>query len=98
MNKSKDNVLVTVSQITEAFRVSPGAVRAWIAGGRLVPIRRSGRGRGGEMFFSRGSVCELVFGSCPACGNGFKRARLKQECCSRLCRDRFRRSARRNKI
>jgi hypothetical protein len=90
-----DNILITVSQITEAFRVSPGAVRAWIAAGRLAPIRRAGRGRGGTMLFSRGAVCALVFGSCKTCGNGFKRSTLKQECCSRLCRDRFRRNSRR---
>lgn len=88
MNMGIDNVLVTVPQIVEDFKVSAGAVRAWIAAGLLVPVRREGRGRSGTMYFTRGEVGKLVYGSCPVCGNGFKRARLDQGFCSRLCRNR----------
>jgi len=89
MNTS-DNVLVTVPQIVEHFGLSVGRVRAWIAAGRLTPIRREGRGRSGTMLFSRGEVSSLVYGMCPVCGGGFKRSTLKQKHCSRLCRDRDR--------
>jgi len=91
MNTSSDNVLVTLPQIVEGFRVSAGAVRAWVAAGRLVPVRREGRGRSGQMWFARGEVAVLVYGVCPGCGGGFKRSSLGQEFCSRLCRDRHRR-------
>lgn len=84
-----DNILMTVQQIVEHFNVSLGAVRAWIAAGRLKPVRREGRGRSGTMLFSRGSVSELIFASCPACGNAFKRSTLKQKFCSTLCRQRY---------
>ena len=92
MNTSTDNVLVTVPQIVEDFRVSPGAVRRWIAAGLIKPVRREGRGRGGTMLFARGEVGSLVYGICPVCGGGFKRTTLKQRHCSRLCRDRERRA------
>jgi len=91
MNTSSDRVLVTVPQIVEGFRVSAGAVRAWIAAGLLKPVRREGRGRSGTMYFARGEVAILVYGVCPGCGGGFKRSSLGQEFCSRLCRDRHRR-------
>lgn len=91
MNTSSDNVLVTLPEVVEHFRVSAGAVRAWVAAGRLVPVRREGRGRGGRMLFARGEVAVLVYGVCANCGNGFKRSSLGQEFCSRLCRDRHRR-------
>lgn len=91
MNTSSDNVLLTVAQIVEGFQVSAGAVRAWVASGRLVPVRREGQGRSGQMWFARGEVAVLVYGVCPGCGNGFRRSSLGQEFCSRLCRDRLRR-------
>ncbi len=87
----KDNVLLTFEQIVELFTVSAARVRAWIAAGELVPIRREGRGRGGRAWFSRGEVACLLFGVCPGCGGGFKRQRSGQAYCSRLCRDRHRR-------
>jgi len=86
-----DSVLITVQQIVEHFHVSAGAVRAWVASGMLKPVRREGRGRGGQMLFARGEVAVLVYKVCPGCGGGFKRERLGQEFCSRLCRDRHRR-------
>jgi len=89
MNTSSDRVLVTVPQIVEGFRVSAGAVRAWIAAGLLKPVRREGRGRSGTMYFARGEVSNLVHGACPVCGNGFKRVTLKQRFCGRVCRQRF---------
>ena len=88
MNTGADNVLVTVAQIVEGFRVSAGAVRAWIAAGLLKPVRREGRGRSGTMYFARGEVGSLVYGLCPVCGNGFKRTTLKQRFCGRACRQR----------
>jgi hypothetical protein len=88
MNTSSDNVLVTVAEIVEHFRVSAGAVRGWIAANRLKPIRREGRGRSGTMYFARGEVGSLVFGLCPVCGNGFQRTTLKQKFCSKACRQR----------
>lgn len=91
MSTSSDTVLVTVPQIVQGFKVSAGAVRAWIAAGRIKPVRREGRGRSGAMYFARGEVAVLVYGLCPVCGNGFKRVTLKQRFCSRLCRDRSRR-------
>jgi hypothetical protein len=72
--------------------VSAGAVRAWIAAGRITPIRREGRGRAGAMYFARGAVYALVFGLCPVCGQGFRRARLSQEFCSQRCRQRSHRA------
>ena len=87
-----DNVLVTVPQIVESFGLSAGRVRAWIAAGLLKPVRREGRGRAGTMYFARGDVAGLLYGSCPTCGGGFKRTTLKQRHCSRLCRDRERRA------
>ena len=86
-----DNVLVTVTEIVEQFEVSAGAVRAWIAAGRLEPVRRHGRGRSGRMWFARGDVASLVYGICPACGGGFKRSTLRQRFCGRRCRQRFNR-------
>jgi len=91
MTTGADNVLVTLPQIVEGFRVSAGAVRAWVAAGRLVPVRREGRGRSGTMYFARGEVAVLVYGVCAGCGGGFKRKVLGAEFCSRLCRDRHRR-------
>jgi len=89
MNTSTDNVLVTVPQIVEDFRVSPGAVRRWIAAGLIKPVRREGRGRGGRMFFNRGEVVSLVHAICPVCGGGFRKVRLNERFCSTLCRQRF---------
>lgn len=87
---SKDiNVLVNVRNIVEQFGVSKAAVRAWILAGRIKPVRRQGKGRGGEAWFARGDVGELVFGMCPACGNAFKRKTLKAKFCSKLCRQRY---------
>lgn len=88
MNHGSDNVLVNVAQIIEQFTVSAGACRAWIAAGRLVPVRREGRGRSGTMLFARGQVSNLVHGACPVCGNGFKKGTLRQVFCSRACRQR----------
>jgi len=89
---TRDNVLVTVPEIVEQFGLSVGRVRAWIAAGRIKPVRREGRGRGGTMLFARGEVANLVYGICPVCGGGFQRSTLKQRHCSRLCRDRERRA------
>ena len=86
-----DNILLTVAQIVDQFEVSAGAGRAWIASGRLVPIRREGRGRSGTMYFARGDVGSLVYGVCPVCCGGFKRATIKQKFCSRSCRQKFNR-------
>jgi hypothetical protein len=86
------NVLVNFDQILETFGIGESRVRAWIAAGRLVPIRREGRGRSGMMLFARGDVSALIYGLCPVCGGGFKRSTLKQEHCSRICRDRGRRA------
>ena len=85
---STDSVLITVAQIIESFGVSDGAVRTWISAGLLTPIRREGRGRSGTMYFARGEVSNLVHGACPVCGNGFKKATLKQKFCSARCRQR----------
>jgi len=86
MTDSRDNVLLTVPQIVEHFGLSVGVVRSWIAAGRLKPVRREGRGRGGSMFFVRGEVSNLVHGACPVCGNGFKKANMRQKFCGRACR------------
>jgi len=91
MNTSSDNVLVTVAQIVEGFGLSAGRVRAWIAAGLLKPVRREGRGRSGQMLFARGEVGSLVYGICPVCCGGFKRATIKQKFCSRSCRQKFNR-------
>ncbi len=87
-----DNVILSFADIVSTYEVSAGAVRAWIASGKLEPVTRSGRGRGGAMMFPRGAVVELVYGRCLACGEGFKRARLSQEFCSSRCRVRYRRA------
>ena len=85
-----DNVVMTVPQIVEQFKVSTGTVRAWVAAGRLVPVRREGAGpAGGRMYFVRGEVGALVYGLCPVCSNGFKRATLRQRFCSTACRQRW---------
>lgn len=84
-----DDVLITVPQIVEAFQVSLPAVRLWIASGLLVPARREGKGRSGQMYFVRGEVSNLVHGACPVCGNGFKRSNMRQKFCSQICRQRF---------
>ena len=63
--QSTDNVLLTVPQIVEQFKVSTGAVRLWIAAGRLAPIRREGEGRSGTMYFARADVGALVFTPLP---------------------------------
>jgi hypothetical protein len=88
MSEIRDNVLVTAPQIVEAFGVSMGALRSWIAAGLLKPVRREGRGRSGQMWFARGEVSSLVFSICPVCGGGFKRTTLKKRFCSQLCRQR----------
>ena len=85
-----DNVILSVEQIVEQFKVSAAAVRAWIAAGKIAPIRREGRGRSGQMYFARGEVAALVYGLCPVCGNGFRRARLSQRFCpGSACRQKF---------
>ncbi len=85
-----DNVIVTFAQACEVFRLSPGTLRRWIAEGRVQPVLREGRGRGGAMHFRRGEISAEVFGACPVCGNGFRRARAGQQFCGRACRDRAR--------
>ena len=85
MNATPDNVLLTVPQIVEYFQVSAGAVRLWIATGRLVPIRK-GPGRTGKMYFSRGEVGALVFSLCPVCLDKFRKAKASQQYCSQVCR------------
>jgi len=89
----KDSILMTFEQVAETFGLTSGRVRSWIASGLLVPVRREGRGRSGLMLFARGDVAILLYWVCPVCGGGFKRSTLKQEHCSRLCRDRGRRAA-----
>ncbi len=84
----KDNVLITLEQATADFRLSRAALRSWVATGKLKPVRRQGRGRGGRMYFIRGEIAALVFAVCPGCGNGFKRERLAQAYCGKLCRQR----------
>lgn len=84
----RDNVLITFKQAQEQFGISTAALRSWIAAGRLKPVRRQGRGRGGKMFFVRGEIAALVYGVCAGCGGGFKRERLKQRYCSKPCRQR----------
>jgi hypothetical protein len=86
-----DTVLVTLEQAAEAFGLTLAALRRWVLADLLRPVKREGRGRAGRMYFMRGDVAALVFGTCPTCGGGFKRATLKQGHCSRLCRDRARR-------
>jgi hypothetical protein len=86
VSASPDNVIMTVPQIVEHFKVSTGAVRAWIAAGRLVPVRREGQGRSGTMFFARADVGALVFTLCPVCLEKFRKGTLKQKFCSRACR------------
>ena len=81
-----DNVILSVEQIVEQFKVSAAAVRAWIAAGNIAPVLREGRGRSGQMYFARGEVAALVYGLCPVCGNGFRRVRLSQRFCGRACR------------
>lgn len=81
--------LVTVPEIVEELGVSLGAVRAWIAAGRLVAVRREGRGRGGQMLFARGQVVALVHGICLVCGAGYRKAVLGQRFCSKSCRQKF---------
>lgn len=88
MNTVNDNILLTVPQIVELFEVSAGAVRAWIAAGLIQPVRREGRGRGGQMLFARGEVVRLVFVRCPVCGDSFKCSTLRQKFCSQKCRQR----------
>ena len=84
-------MLLTVAQIVEQFGLNAATVRAWIAADRLKPVRREGQGRGGTMYFARGEVADLVYGICPVCGGGFKRATLKQRFCGRACRQRWNR-------
>lgn len=84
----KDEILISLVQAVEEFRITPRRLRAWVESGRLVARRRSGRGRGGAMFFFRGDIAELVYGNCHLCGSGFVRSTLKQEFCSTLCRQR----------
>ena len=89
----KDNVLVTLAQAAPMFGVNIRTLRAWVEQGRLVAIRRAGRGGGGGgMLFARGEVGALVYAICPVCASGFKRATLKQRFCSTLCRQRFART------
>ena len=87
--KPGENIIITVSQIVELFEVSPGAVRLWVSKGLIKPVHREGVGRSGSMYFARGDVAALVFGVCRVCGNGFKKATLKQRFCSPACRKRF---------
>jgi len=84
--QSTDNVLLTVPQIVEQFKVSTGAVRLWIAAGRLAPIRREGEGRSGTMYFARADVGALVFTLCPVCLEKFRKAKASQQYCSQVCR------------
>ena len=87
---TKDDVLVTLAQAAPMFGVNIRTLRAWVEQGRLVAIRRHGRGGGGgEMFFCRGAIAELIFGLCPVCAGGFKRTAIKQKFCSTRCRQRF---------
>jgi len=86
MSASPDNICLTVEQIVEEFSVTASAVRRWIAAGLLEPVKREGQGRSGRMYFSRGAVGSLVYGLCPICCQGFRKATLKQAFCSQACR------------
>jgi len=87
---TKDNVLVTLAEAAPIFNVNIRTLRAWVASGRIKPVRREGKGGGGGgMLFARGEVGSLVYGICPVCAGGFKRATLRQSFCSTLCRQRF---------
>jgi len=88
MSSQEHNILVNVPQVVELYGVSEAAVRRWVFEGILKPVRREGKGRGGEMFFAKGEVSALVYGLCPVCGNGFKREKLSQRFCSTYCRQR----------
>lgn len=83
-----DNVILSFNEVVETFGLKPGTLRMWINEGRIEPVRREGRGRDGAMWFARGEVSNLVHGSCPVCGNGFKKGTLRQRFCSTLCRQR----------
>jgi hypothetical protein len=86
MTRRVDRVVLTVPEIVDNFGVSLGAVRAWIAAGRLEPVHREGKGRGGAMYFARGEVVALLYGLCPLCGEMFKRGTQRQRFCSPSCR------------
>jgi hypothetical protein len=89
MTDASDSVLVTVAEICQTFGVTTGAVRSWIAADLLHPVRREGRGRSGQMWFARGEVSNLLHGACPVCGNGFRKANMRQRFCGKVCRQRF---------
>ncbi len=83
---------MSVEQIVEHFGLTTATVRAWIASGRLVPVKREGQGRAGRMFFSRGAVGALVYGLCPICCQGFTKGTLRQVFCSQSCRQKSNRA------
>jgi hypothetical protein len=89
---SESQIIMTVEQIVEQFTVSTAAVRRWIAAGLLEPVEREGLGRAGRMYFCRGAVASLVYGLCPVCGQGFRKATIKQRFCGRACRQRSNRA------
>ena len=77
---------MTIPEIVELFQVNERVVRGWVERDLLKPVRREGRGRCGQMWFARGEVAALVYGLCPVCGNGFKKATIKQRFCGDPCR------------
>jgi hypothetical protein len=89
---SESQIIMTVEQIVEQFTLSTAAVRRWIAAGLLEPVEREGRGRAGRMFFNRGAVASLLYGLCPVCGQGFRKATIKQRFCGRACRQKSNRA------
>jgi len=82
-------IILSIEHIVSEFKVSTAAVRAWVLKGLIKPVRREGKGRDGKMWFARGDVGNLVYGICKVCGNGFRKATIKQRFCSTLCRQRF---------
>ncbi len=83
---SMDNVIMSLPEIVTQFEVNTRIVRSWVERGLLAPVRREGKGRNGAMWFARGEAAALVFGLCTVCGNGFKKATIKQKYCSKACR------------
>jgi hypothetical protein len=93
-----NDVWMSPQQASEMFGVSLAAVRAWILADKLLPVAREGRGRNGGILVAKGDVSRLVHGQCPTCGAGFKRTKIGQDWCSRLCRDRYRRAQARRPV
>lgn len=88
MFNPNNSLLLTVPQLVARFGITAARVRAWIAEGELVPVRRVGPGSRALMQFAQGQVAALVYARCRVCGEEFKRAKSTQVFCSRHCRQR----------